>query len=213
MPPVGIMRRLVYSPSSRLFYKQVYEKNFTREKFFNGAIMATRLAALNLREHKWDKFQEISTKTLTNYLINRLPQIKEEDLYQNLNFTQNQIVCGFIYSSFFSCDNVVRAFLSSKREDLTYNSMFVFFIDKTIEKIQNLEDLKVKEDEKENANLWRPTTRSISKLLKKPENLLICNISLARHLGGQTPNDFGRWKITELNFFDCKFAINEQHCY
>uniref|UniRef100_A0A914LDU7 Uncharacterized protein n=1 Tax=Meloidogyne incognita TaxID=6306 RepID=A0A914LDU7_MELIC len=109
MPPVGIMRRLVYSPSSRLFYKQVYEKNFTREKFFNGAIMATRLAALNLREHKWDKFQEISTKTLTNYLINRLPQIKEEDLYQNLNFTQNQIVCGFIYSSFFSCDNGVRA--------------------------------------------------------------------------------------------------------
>ncbi|CAK5085468.1 unnamed protein product [Meloidogyne enterolobii] len=39
MPPVGIMRRLVYSPSSRLFYKQVFEKNFTREKFFNGAIM------------------------------------------------------------------------------------------------------------------------------------------------------------------------------
>ena len=91
--------------------------------------------------------------------------------------------------------------------------MFVFFIDKTIEKIQNLENLNVKEDEEENANLWRPTTRSISKLLKKPENLLICNISLARHLGGQTPNDFGRWKITELNFFDCKFAINEQHCY
>ncbi|CAK5085467.1 unnamed protein product [Meloidogyne enterolobii] len=174
---------------------------------------ATRLAALNLREHKWDKFKEISTKNLTNYLINRLPQIKEEDLFENLNFTQNQIVCGFIYSSFFSCDSIVRAFLSSKREDLTYNSMFVFFIDKTIEKQQNLEDLKFKEDEEENINLWRPTTRSISKLLKKPENLLICNISLARHLGGQTPANFGRWKITELNFFDCKYAINEQHCY
>ena len=46
---------------------------------------------------------------MTNYLINRLPQIKEEELFQHLSFTQNQIVCGFIYSSFFSCDSVVRA--------------------------------------------------------------------------------------------------------
>ncbi|KAF7639855.1 Phosphoinositide phospholipase C [Meloidogyne graminicola] len=199
MPAFGILRRVVFNPSSRWLYKKRCEKTFTKEKFLNGAVMegAARLAALNLREHRLDKFQEISTKNLANYLRDRLSQIDDEVLQQKLNFTQNQIVGGFIYSSFFSMENFVRAckrlwsnVLTDKHDALTYNGMFVFYIDKSIKQQKD-------EENNEENNLWRPQIRSISKLMKKPENLLICNIS---YFCMETENSFKltnhfRWLI------------------
>lgn len=80
------------------FYNSYFYNNL-REK-------ATLLAAINLRERKLDKFREISTDKLTEYMKVRLPELPQNLLDQKLNFKRSQIINGFIHASFFSMNSI-----------------------------------------------------------------------------------------------------------
>ena len=201
------------------------------------------LAAINLRERKLDKFREISTEKMTSYMSARLPELPQALLDQKLNFTRSQIVNGFIHSSFFSMNSIVQFgwcnSIYSNNENIKRWPIWIRMHGSTTalahssliwahspaRKRRPMITI-CRTDSHPNSrhpmllpfgNCWRgpktcwfATSRKFT-MGKLFFAKLFC--SLSRQVGGRDPEKYGRWRITDMNFFDCQFAFGKLHTY
>ncbi|KAL3117565.1 hypothetical protein niasHT_001466 [Heterodera trifolii] len=93
MRSFDLMRRLI-NPFNRLWYSW-YDSAYDIDKFMDGAVQAALLAALNLRERRFDKFREIATEQLMVYMRQRIPEMPADLLDQRLQFKRHHVVNGF----------------------------------------------------------------------------------------------------------------------
>uniref|UniRef100_A0A914H8A2 Uncharacterized protein n=1 Tax=Globodera rostochiensis TaxID=31243 RepID=A0A914H8A2_GLORO len=175
----------------------------------DGAVQAAILAALNLRERQFDKFREISTEKLTDYMKQRIPELPSDQLEQRLQFNRQHLINGFIHSSGVA-HKAVHKKLQEPNEERVFFSTFIFYIDRTPQRKWAYSKQFVEEEEAMGIATFSEAPR-LAKLLAKPEDFLICNMTLGRLLHSFEEKNAGRWRITDINFFDCEFALDAIH--
>ncbi|KAI1715509.1 hypothetical protein DdX_07827 [Ditylenchus destructor] len=175
------LRRLIMNPIHRIVYRAAYEPDFNIDSFIKGANQAILRSASLIRERNFDEMQLYMINEAAENLRFSVSNIPNEIVDDVLEFSEDDMKKTFVHSSFFARDRQKErdptnkmAYLASSF-NFTFYSTFVAFINK-------------KKNESES---------SIAEMLKSPDPLLICNITIARTL-----KPLGRWKITRVNFFD-----------